>query len=137
MLFRQKMFALIIGIAIFLFILEMVRRRKLREEYSWLWLLTGFGIIVLVVWYDLLLFITKFIGAVLPTTTLFLFGVIFLMLIALHYSIKISALTDQVRKLAQDMAILCQESTEQRARSRNQIEDRATHKMGREMDQRG
>jgi len=137
MLFRQKMFALIIGIAIFLFILEMVRRRKLREEYSWLWLLTGFGIIVLVVWYDLLLFITKFIGAVLPTTTLFLIGVIFLMLIALHYSIKISALTDQVRKLAQDMAILCQESTEQRARSRNQIEDKATHKIGREMDQRG
>lgn len=137
MLFRQKIFALTIGIAIFLFILEMVRRRKLREEYSWLWLLTGFGIIVLVVWYDLLLFITKFIGAVLPTTTLFLIGVIFLMLIALHYSIKISALTDQVRKLAQDLAILRQESTEQRARSRNQIEDRATHKMGREMDQGG
>lgn len=117
MLFRQKMFSLIIGIAIFLFILEMVRRRKLREEYSWLWLLTGFGIIVLVVWYDLLVFITELIGAVLPTTTLFLFGVIFLMLIALHYSIKISALTDQVTKLAQELAILRAESDERKART--------------------
>lgn len=112
---RQKIFALTIGIAVFLFILEMVRRRKLREEYSWLWLLTGSGIIVLVVWYDLLVFITELVGAVLPTTTLFLFGLLFLMLIALHYSVKISALTDQVRKLAQELAILRQESTEQRA----------------------
>ena len=112
-LIKQKIFALIAGIAIFLSILEMVRRRKLREEYSWLWLLTGCGIIVLVVWYDLLVFITELIGAVLPTTTLFLFGLIFLMLIALHYSMKISALTDQVRKLAQELAILKAESGEQ------------------------
>lgn len=111
---RQKIFALAIGIAIFLFILEMVRRRKLREEYSWLWLLTGLGIIVLVVWYDLLVFITELIGAALPTTTLFLFGAIFLMLIALHYSIKISALTDQVRKLTQELAILHEEVKEHR-----------------------
>jgi hypothetical protein len=116
--FRQKIFALIAGIAVFLFILEMVRRRKLREEYSWLWLLTGCSIIVLVAWYDLLVFITGFIGAVLPTTTLFLFGVMFLMLIALHYSIKISALTDQVKKLAQELAILQQEGTESKTRHR-------------------
>ncbi|MBW2020578.1 MAG: DUF2304 domain-containing protein [Deltaproteobacteria bacterium] len=113
---RQKVFALAIGIAIFLFILEMVRRRKLREEYSWLWLLTGCGIIVLVIWYDLLVLITELIGAVLPTTTLFLFGMIFLMLIALHYSIKISAMTDQVRKLAQELAILKAEEDERKQR---------------------
>ena len=113
MTFRQLTFALIVGIAIFVFILEMVRRRKLREEYSWLWLLTGCGIIVLVVWYDLLTFITDLIGAVLPTTTLFLFGLLFLILIALHYSIKISALADEVRKLAQEVALLKAENDEQ------------------------
>ncbi len=118
MTFRQKTFALIVGIAIFVFILEMVRRRKLREEYSWLWLLTGCGIIVLVVWYDLLTFITDVIGAVLPTTTLFLFGLLFLILIALHYSIKISALTDEVRKLAQEVALLKAENNEQRKLSK-------------------
>ncbi|HIC92184.1 MAG TPA: DUF2304 domain-containing protein [Syntrophaceae bacterium] len=112
---RQKIFALMMCIAIFIFILEMVRRRKLREEYSWLWLLTGFIMIMLVVWYDLLVFITHIIGAVLPTTTLFLFGVLFLLLICLHYSIKISTLTDQVKKLAQELAILHGEIKEHRA----------------------
>ncbi|MBU2520599.1 MAG: DUF2304 domain-containing protein [Proteobacteria bacterium] len=114
---RQQIFALIVGIAISIFIVEMVRRRKLREEYSWLWLLTGFGIVLLAVWYDLLVFITEMIGAVLPTTTLFVFGLLFLLLIALHYSVKISSLTDQVRKLAQKIAILQSELDEQRAES--------------------
>jgi len=116
MLIRQKIFALIAAIALCIFIVEMVRRRKLREEYSWLWLLTGFGIIVLVLWYDLLVFITKMIGAVLPTTTLFIFGLLFLLLIALHYSVKISTLTDQVRKLAQELAILKAEEDERKQR---------------------
>ena len=111
---RQQIFALIVGIAISIFIVEMVRRKKLREEYSWLWLLTSLGIIVLVIWYDLLVFITEMIGAVLPTTTLFVFGLLFLLLIALHYSVKISSLTDQVRKLAQKIAILQSELDERK-----------------------
>ena len=103
---RQKIFALTVGVLIFITILRMVYRKKLREEYSWLWLATGLGIILLVVWYDLLVFLTEIIGAVLPTTTLFLFGLLFLVLINFHYSIKISALTDQVKTLAQELAIL-------------------------------
>lgn len=113
---RQKIFALIVGIAVCFFIVDMVRRKKLREEYSWLWLIAGFGIIVLTVWYDLLVFVTRIIGAVLPTTTLFIFSILFLFLIALHYSVKISSLTDQVRKLAQESAIMRQEMEEQRAK---------------------
>ena len=128
MLFRQKMFALAIGIAIFFSILEMVRRRKLREEYSWLWLATGCGIIVLVLWYDLLVIVTEFIGAMVPTTTLFLFGVVFLMLIALHYSVKISTLTDQVERLAQEMAILREQYDERWTRY---TQGSAEHEQGR------
>jgi len=41
-----------------------------------------------------------------PNVALFVFSLLFLLLIALHYSIKISSLTDQVRKLAQKIAIL-------------------------------
>ncbi len=70
---------------------------------------------MLAVWYDLLVFITRMIGAALPTTTLFVFGLLFLLLIALHYSVKISSLTDQVRKLAQKIAILQSELDDRRA----------------------
>jgi hypothetical protein len=60
---RQKIMAVAIAIAIFIVILELVRRRRLREEYSWLWLLTGTGLIVLTVRYDLLVKISRLIGA--------------------------------------------------------------------------
>jgi len=106
MFFRQKIFAIIASLLIVLLVVELVRRRKLREEYSWLWMLTGGIIILLVVWYDLLVSITHLIGAIVPTTTLFIFSLLFLMLINLHYSIQISKLSHQVKEMAQQLALL-------------------------------
>jgi hypothetical protein len=102
---QQQIFALIAGVAIFLSIIELIRRRLLREEYAWLWFTTGFVIFVLVIWYDLLRELSRLIGAKVVTTTLFLFALLFLILINVHYSIKISALTNQVKDLAQALAI--------------------------------
>ena len=106
MTFQQKIFAFIISFLVFITIIYLVKKGKLREEYSWLWLLTGLVILTLVIWYDLLLLLTKLIGAVLPTTTLFIFGIIFLVLIVLHFTIKISALTNQIKNLAQKISLL-------------------------------
>jgi len=91
---------------IFIVILEMVRRRKLQEEYSWLWIVTGAALILLVLRYDLLEKVTQLIGAVLPTSTLFFFGQIFLMLLCLQFSMRISKLNMTVKNLAQELAIL-------------------------------
>ena len=106
MTLQQKIFAIITVACILIVIIYLVKKRKLREEYSWLWLLTGFVMLVLVLWYDLLLYITDLIGAATVTTTLFIFGIIFLMLIALHFAIKISSLSDQVKNLAQQVSLL-------------------------------
>jgi len=106
MLFHQKVFAIIASFLIMAIVVELVRRRKLREEYSWLWLITGVVIILLVIWYDLLVFITHLIGAIAPTTTLFIFGLLFFMIISLHYSIQISKLSHQVKELAQQLTLL-------------------------------
>lgn len=106
MLLQQKIFAIIVSLAIFVVIIYLVKKGKLREEYSWLWLLTGAVILLLVIWYDLLLFLTHLIGAVTVTTTLFIFGIVFLMLITLHFAIKISSLSDQVKNLAQKVSLL-------------------------------
>ncbi|PWH18777.1 MAG: DUF2304 domain-containing protein [Ardenticatenia bacterium] len=103
---RQQAFALVASITLLILIIELVRRRKLREEYSWLWILTGIVILVLSVWYGALLFITRLIGAVTPVSTLFMFGILFLVVTNIYYSIKISTLTTQVKNLAQRLTIL-------------------------------
>jgi len=106
MTLHQKVFALLLGIGILALILEMVRRRRLGEEYSFLWLLIGAGIIVLVLWQGLLERVTRLIGAVAPTTTIFIFGIVILVLINLHFSVKISKLSKQVKDLTQQIALL-------------------------------
>lgn len=103
---RQQVMALIIGTGLFLVILDLVRRRRLDERFSCLWLLTGLGILVLAVWYDLLLSISTLIGVTLPTSTVFFFGVVFLMAVSLQQATKISKLADQVKNLTQKIAIM-------------------------------
>lgn len=103
---RQKIVAIFIAVSIFILIFELVRRRKLREEYSWLWLMTGVSLIILVTWYGLLIKITSFIGAVIPLSTLFFLAIIFLMLVCLQFSVKVSKLMDQVKNLGQELAIM-------------------------------
>jgi hypothetical protein len=103
---RQQIFALVTSLLVLYFTIDMVRKRRLREEYSVLWLTTSIIMLVLVIKYEWLVALTVFIGAGLPTTTLFIGSVIFLMLIAVQFSIKISKLTDQVKNLAQDNALL-------------------------------
>jgi hypothetical protein len=105
MTIHQRIFALIIGVGIFVMILEMVRRRKLEEEYSFLWLIIGLGIVVLVLWQNFLEWLTHLIGAVAPTTTIFIFGLVILVLINFHFSVKITKLSRQVKELAQQIAI--------------------------------
>ena len=102
----QKIFALVVCCAVFVVTVNLVRKRRLREEYSILWLLTSLLMFVLVLRYEWLVALTNIIGAGLPTTTLFVCSLVFLMLIAVQFSIKISRLTDQVKNLAQENALL-------------------------------
>lgn len=111
---HQTVFALITSVVVFLLIVELVRRRLLREEYATLWLVTGAAMLGLVVWYDLLLLVTRLIGAVTPSTTLFLCSILFLLAIAVHYSVIVSRLTTQVKNLAQEVAILSAEREQAR-----------------------
>ena len=103
---HQQRFALATAFCLFVLIVELIRRRRLKPELAWLWLTTGIVILTLVFWYDALLFLTGLIGAVAPTSTLFLFGILFLLLICLQYSVRISQLEHRIQSLAQEIALL-------------------------------
>ena len=106
MLPEQRPFAVITSLALLGLIVWLIRRRKLREEYALLWLGVGVVTIVLALWYGLLEWLTRLIGAVAPTTTLFIFAILFLSVVSIHYSISLSRIKDQVRDLTQELALL-------------------------------
>ena len=103
---KQQMFAMTVSLLVFIFTIWLVRNKRLREEYSVLWICTSVIMFVLVLKYDWLVKLTNLIGAALPTSTLFLGSILFLILLAVQFSIKISSLTDQVKNLTQDNALL-------------------------------
>ena len=103
---RVARVAIVISIVLVLIVLDMVRKKRLREKYALIWLFTVAGMTLLVVWQDLLLWITAAIGAIDPSSTLFLFGILFALAILLHLSIKVSEFSTQIRILAKEVAML-------------------------------
>ena len=102
---NQKIFALSLAFVFLLIVIDLARRKKLRVEYSLLWTITAGVIVIVVVWYEGLLKITRFVGAVLPTTILFIFGIMFLLFLNLHFSVKVSDLSEQVKNLGQELSL--------------------------------
>jgi len=106
MTIKQQIFSILMSVIVFVLTIDLVRKKRLREEYSLLWLVTSSAMIVLILRYDWLLALTRLIGAVLPTTTLFIGSILFLVLLSVQFSIKISKLSDQVKDLVQENALL-------------------------------
>lgn len=123
---KPRFVALAIAVVLVVLIVELVRRRKLREEYSWLWLSLSLAMLVLALWRGLLDYVTDLIGAVLTTSTLFFFAIVFLILINIQFSVEISSLRTQVKNLAQQAAILQSSLDEYELRS--EVPDSAQEK---------
>ena len=103
---RIQYFALAIGFLLTLVIFQLIRRKKLKEQYSLIWFLTVAVIFVLAVWEALLIRISDALGIQVPSNALFLLALLFLFVMALHFSLIISRLTDQSKILAQKLALM-------------------------------
>jgi hypothetical protein len=103
---RVTVLSICASAALLLYILEMVRRRRLREEYSILWLSGSLIILVLSVKQEWLFLLSIAVGIAYPPSFLFLVGILFILLILIHFSIAISKLHQMNKKMAQEMAML-------------------------------
>ena len=98
--------ALLLALAIVAFVLEMLRRKKLREKYAILWLLIGALTVVLAAFPHLLNIASELLGVQLPSNLLFIMSILLLLGVCLHLSWELSVLEDETRALAEEVAIL-------------------------------
>ena len=101
-----RIVALIVGAAFLVAVLHLVWRGRLREEYTPIWTVVALGIMTLSVWSGGLRAITRAVGAWAPSSTLFFFGELFLLVLCLNYAVRLSTLTLQTKLLAQEVALL-------------------------------
>jgi hypothetical protein len=103
---RVNVFAILGSIFLLLIILELVRRKYLRERYALIWIVTGSFFLFLALREEILRRISHILGFSLPVNALFFFGILFLILIVLGLSVVSSRLTDKSRVLAQEVVLL-------------------------------
>lgn len=99
--------AAVASVALVAVILDLIRRRRLRERYALLWLATGLVLLALSLWRDGLNTIADWFGVTgYPPAVLFAVATLFILIVLLHYATVVSRLADQNTILAQRVALL-------------------------------
>ncbi len=112
---RYRELALLVCLVLVLAVLELVRRKRLGVRYSLVWLGVTAVMALVALWKAPLDLVRRAIGAVNPSSTLFFLGILFSLVILLHFSIKISEYSQQIRLLAKEIGML-KEKLERRER---------------------
>ena len=106
MTLRLQIMVIIFIVLAVLYIVNQLRKKKLDYRFGLGWLLIIFCILVLTVSPKLLSMLAGFLGITLPINMLFFFGFCFIVILVFSISMMISSLSDRVKKLSQEIAIL-------------------------------
>lgn len=96
---------LAMAVIVLLVTVEMIRRRKLREEYALLWVGASVALVIVAIFPGIIIWLQdKLHVNYLTIVVLGLF--LFLAMIVMHFAIVISKQSDQIRQLAQKLALM-------------------------------
>lgn len=119
----------VIGVAVsaglLLLVLELVRRKRLNEEYSLLWVLGALAVLGLSLRRDLLDRTARWLGVYYPPSLLLLVLLVVVFVGSLSISVVLSRHRRQIERLMEDSAILAAEVRELREKRGEGHDDRA------------
>ncbi|WP_323986368.1 DUF2304 domain-containing protein [Microbacterium plantarum] len=94
------------AVVILAIIVTMLLRRHLREKYAVMWLVIGVAMLALALFPDLLGALAGVLGVIVPSNLLFALAVALLIGVALHLSWELSRAEEEIRRIAEEVAIL-------------------------------
>jgi len=103
---RIQYIAIIGSLFLLIFILELIRRKKIQEDYSLLWLFFGFIFFIFSLWRNGLDVVSRILGIAYPPAAIFLILLMAVFALLIHYSIIITRLSENNKTLAQAIGIL-------------------------------
>ena len=96
----------LVGLALLAVIVELLRRRQLREKYAVLWLAVGIVVVPLGLFPRVLDQVAEAIGVASGVSLVLFLGMVFLLLVCIHLSWEVSRLEEETRTIAEELAIL-------------------------------
>lgn len=103
---EQRIIAIIFSIFLLLVIVQLIRKHKLREEYSLVWLAASLSILFLSVFGGLTKFLASLFAVSYAPTLILVSGLLFALVLLLSQSVALSTQSNHVRDLAQSIALL-------------------------------
>ena len=103
---EQQIIAILFSLILLLVTLQLIRKHKLREEYSLVWLGASLAIFVFVIFDPLVALLARLFAVTYAPTLVLVFGVLFCVVLLLSQSVTISAQANRIRDLAQSLSIL-------------------------------
>jgi hypothetical protein len=101
----RRLVPMVVALIVFVTVIELIRRRKFREEYAMLWLLASAVMLVFAIFPGAIIHLQELLQTNYLTIVM-LSGFAFLALIILHLTSVLTSRADDVRKLAQSVALL-------------------------------
>ena len=118
---RIQIVALAVSVLLLLVVLELVRRRKLTEEYSFLWILSALALLILSARREILLAAARWLHVDDPPIILVMILLVMVFVASLCFSVIVSRQRQQIERLIEETAILAAELRDlQAAQSRPQ-----------------
>ena len=102
---QTRVIAAILAIAFMVLVLELIRRDKLQERFSVVWFVAGLGMLLGAAFPGLLELVADAMGVRDTNVALFSIVLLFLLGLALNFSVTMSRQAAQITRLAQERAI--------------------------------
>lgn len=103
---RLTVVSVVVAIGALVLVVELLRRRRLREKYAVIWVLISVATVVIAVFPGLLAWTSTVIGIQTPSNLLFFGSLLTLFAVSLQLSREVGLLEEQTRRLAEEIGAL-------------------------------
>lgn len=97
---------IVASVLVLVVVIELLRRRRLRERHAVWWFGAGFLALVISVFPVTLVWLSRFVGVEIPTNLVFFLSIAVLFLVCLQYGSELTKLESKTRSLAEHVSIL-------------------------------
>lgn len=112
---RIHIVGLVVSVLLLVLVLELVRRRKLAEEYSFVWILFALVLVALALQRQILDVAARWLGIYYPPVVLVLVLTLMVFVTSLWFAVIVSRQRKQIERLIEETAVLSAELEELRS----------------------
>jgi hypothetical protein len=101
-----QLVSIVVSGGLLVIVIELVRRGRLTEEYSFIWIVCAAALLVLSVWRNLLDLAAATLDVHYPPAVLLLVLTFFVVIVSLYFSVVVSRHRKDIEKLVEELALL-------------------------------